>query len=114
MTNSTPASPLVGKVVVASPSIGNSFYVIVRGTSHSVWLKAIESIETLENPQIFGQRGTRIPTSFDETFLQCDSSTTLIRAKRHEPDFPGDHLWFSCGRQAFFLWGGKPACFDSM
>ena len=109
----SPDRTLIGKVVYSSytyrSSTRNTFYVIVRETASSVWLKRMESIRT--GLDYTGQWGTEAPAPFEPSFLKMGEEN-LLRAKKHSPSGPGDRLYFACGREAFFLWDGKPLKYD--
>lgn len=105
---------LIGKVVYSSytyrSSTRNTFYVIVRETAHSVWLKRMESIRTGRDDT--GQWGTEMPAPFEPSSLRGGEEKDLVRAKKYLPSSPGDNLYFASGRGAFFLWDGKPLKYD--
>jgi hypothetical protein len=107
------ASPLVGRIVYQDRGFPR-FYLIMKETLHTVTLKPIQSIQTLAQPAIiYGQRGTEVP-AIDQTPPEWSNPKYLRRAKKHESDYAGDHLWFSHKNSAFFLWDGKPVSFDDM
>lgn len=102
---------LVGQIVYQVQRFP-TFYVIVKETPHTVMLQPIQSIET--PIPIYGQCGTEVSALIDGKVLKYDDPKAILRAKKHKPDFPGDHLWFSHKRSAFFLWNGEPRPFDNM
>ncbi len=116
MTPLTPSlhETLLGKVVYSSyayrSSTRNTFYVIVRETAHSVWLKRLESIRT--GCDYTGQWGTEAPAPFERSSLSAGEERDLVQAKKHLPSSPSDRLYFAYGREAFFPWNGKPLPYD--
>lgn len=105
---------LVGRIVYQDPGFPR-FYVIVSETPHTVMLRPIQSIQTMQQPSlIYGQRGTEVPAPVDQTPPEWGDPKYFRRAKKHEPDYPGDHLWFSHKSSAFFLWEGGAVPFDDM
>ena len=116
MPHPTPSlnETLIGKVVYSSytyrSSTRNTFYVIVRETAHSVWLKRMESIRT--GCDYTGQWGTEAPAPFEPSSLSGGQEKDLVRAKKYVPSGPDDNLYFGCGIEAFFLWDGKPREYD--
>lgn len=75
-------------------------------TSHSVWLKWIESIRT--RCDYTAQCGTERPAPFERSSLMGEGTKDLVRTKEYLLSSPGDILYSGCGREAFFPWDGKP------
>ncbi len=113
-----PRTRLVGRIVYREYGRGcimNSFFLIVDETPRTVLIKEVDSVRTIaENPLIVGCRGTEVPAPIDEMSLISYDPNALVRARKHEPAYPGDQIWFSYKDDAYFLWDGKPRIFDHM
>ncbi len=53
-----------------------------------------------------------MPAPFEPSSLMDGEEKDLMRAKKYLPSGPGDTLYFASGREAFFLWDGKPREYD--
>ena len=103
---------LVGTVVYEEntyrSTTRNTFYLIISETPRTVMLQRLDSIQETAN----GQRG--MERASPKPAPGYDDPRFHIRARKNQPDEPGDYLWFSYKQQAFFIWDGKPRVFDTM
>lgn len=106
----TPKEELVGTVVYEQntyrSSTRNQFYLIIKETPKTVTLRRMDSIQKSGD----GLRGTEVPSP--KSNPAYDDPRYYIRARKNFPDEAGGRIWFSCKRQAFFLWDFKPLTFD--